>query len=75
MAYLPNPGRIPAECQICDEAGEVTGWRRVHIRLFGGWDSRKAGHDPWPAADGRPATVWRVSRPPHTFEIKEWEIA
>lgn len=74
MPYLPNPGHVPPECEILDDDGNVTGHRKVHVRLFGGWDSRKAGHAPWPAAGGRPPTIWRISRAPHPFEIKEFEV-
>lgn len=73
MPYQPNPGHLPGECILFDEAGEITGYRAVHVRLFGGFDSRAAGHAPWPAAGSRPPTVWTISRKPHAFEIKEWE--
>ena len=74
MPYLRNPGRIPPECEIRDEQGNITGWRKVHVRTFGGWDSRKAGHEPWPAGGGRPPTKWKVDRPPHSFDIQEYEV-
>lgn len=70
-----NDGHIPSECIIRDEAGDITGYRKVHVRLFGGFDTRKAGNDPWPAGGARPPTEWRISKPPHPFEIEEWEIA
>lgn len=69
-----NPGRLPRECVIYDERGNVTGHRAVHVRLFGGWDSRKAGHAPWPSGGGRTPTDWSISKPPHPFQIKEYEI-
>ena len=76
MAYQPNPGRLPADCELLDEHGELAGYRPVHVRLFCGWDSQRAGHAPWPAAGGRPrATVWRISTPPHPFEIQQYEVA
>lgn len=76
MAYARNPGHLPEECEIRGDDGDITGWRSVHVRLFGGYDSRKAGHAPWPAGSHRaPATVWKISRPPHPFQIEEWEIA
>ena len=68
-----NEGRIPPECEIRDEHGNVTGYRAVHVVLFGGLDTRKAGHAPWPAGGGRPRARRRAA--PHPFEIKEWEIA
>ena len=74
MPWHPNPGRLPDACVIRDEGGEVVGYRHVHVRLFGGFDSKAAGHAPWPSADRRPPTEWRISRPPHPFEIKEWML-
>lgn len=72
-----NQGRIPPECEIRDpETGDITGHRAVHVVLFGGYDSKKAGHAPWPSAGGRPhQTVWRIDRPPHDYQIKEFEVA
>ncbi len=70
-----NPGHLPPECEVRDEHGNVTGYRAVHVVLFGGLDTRKLGHAPWPAAGGRPPTQWRISKPPHPYEIMEWEIA
>lgn len=75
MAYVTNVGELPWECIVRDENGKITGWRNVHVRLFGGYDSRKAGHPPWPADGARPATNWAISRRPHPFEIREWEVA
>ena len=74
MAYEPNPGKLPDECVVEDENGNVT-HRAVHVRLFGGWDSRKAGAAPWPSAGRQPATRWAISKRPHNFDIEEWEIA
>jgi len=74
MPYLPNPGHLPPECEILDADGHVVGFRAVHVRLHNGWDSRKAGTNPWPARDGRPPTNWSIRRPiPHPFDIKEFE--
>jgi hypothetical protein len=75
VAYQTNPGRLPPQCEIRDQFGEVTGWRSVHVRLFGGHDTAKLGLAPWPAFGGRPPTQWRVSKVPHAFEIEEWELA
>ena len=75
MAYQPNLGRIPPECEILDEQGNVTGYRAVHVVLFNGFSTSKAGHAPWPAGGGRPPTNWRISKPPHPFEIAEWSFA
>lgn len=74
MVWKANEGRCPYEAEIRDEGGGIAGHRAVHVRLFGGWDSKKAGHKPWPAAGARPPTNWRISRPPHPFEIKEYEV-
>lgn len=66
-----NPGHLPEECIIRDDDGEVTGYRQVMVTLFNG---RTIG--PWPAAGGRPyPTNWKISRPPHRYEIKEYQIA
>lgn len=66
----PNPGHLPPECEILDEDGNVTGHRAVMVKLFGGI---KTG--PWPSAGGRPVpTNWKISKPPHPFEIEEYEI-
>lgn len=67
-----NEGHLPEACRILDDDGHVTGHRAVHVVLFGGFDSRKAGHAPWPSA---PPTVWRISAKPHPYEIREFEIA
>lgn len=75
MAYQPNDGHVPEACIVRDDQGEIASYRKVHVRTFGGWDSRKAGHDAWPAGGGREKTNWRISRPRHAFDIKEWEIA
>ncbi len=70
-----NEGRLPPECEVRDEHGNVTGYRAVHVVLFNGLSTRKLGHAPWPAGGGRPPTNWRISKPPHPYEIMEWEIA
>lgn len=80
VVYLPNPGHLPFDCTIFDEDGQEIGFRQVHVRTFGTpktqpYDSKKAGHAPWPSAGGRPPTNWKVSNPPHAFEIKEYEVA
>jgi hypothetical protein len=77
MAWQPNPGHLPPECEILDEAGEVAGYRSVHVRLFNGWDSKKAGTGAWPAVASRgPSTNWAIRRGnPHPFDIKEWDLA
>lgn len=75
MPYQPNPGHMPEECLERDEYGDVTGYRAVHVRLFGGFDSKREGHPPWPAGSRRqPSTSWTISRPPHPFEIKEFAV-
>jgi len=70
-----NLGECPEAAIIRDEAGEVAGYRAVHVVLFNGWSSKAAGHAPWPAGVGRPPTRWAVSRTPHPFEIESWELA
>ncbi|WP_371431355.1 hypothetical protein [Novosphingobium sp.] len=74
MPHLPNPGHLPDDCLVHDEHGNVTGHRGIHVRLFNGWDSKASGNAPWPSAGGRPPTVWTISRPPHPFEIREFEV-
>lgn len=79
MAYLPNPGHLPFDCTIFDADGREAGFRQVHVRTFGGpdtppYDSKKAGHAPWPAAGARPPTRWEIDRRPHPFQIKEYEV-
>lgn len=70
-----NPGHLPDDCHVVDSGtGESTGHRAVHVVLFNGWSSRGAGHASWPAAGGRPPTQWRISTPPHPFEIREYEV-
>lgn len=71
----PNPGRLPPECEVLDEHGNVTGYRHVHVTLFNGFSTKKRGDAPWPAGGGRPPTIWRISKPPHPADIKEWELA
>lgn len=74
MPYLTNQGQLPPECEVRDKHGDIVSWRAVHVILFGGFDSKKADHAPWPSFGGRPPTVWRISRNPHPFEIKEYEV-
>lgn len=68
----PNIGELPRECRILDEAGEVTGYRAVRIKLFNGMVV-----GPWPSKGGRGGdTKWAISRPkPHPFQIEFWELA
>lgn len=76
MTYHRNPGRLPDDCEAIDpQTGEVTGFRNCHVRLFNGWDSKALGQQPWPSAGGRPPTNWRISKPPHNFEIESYEVA
>jgi hypothetical protein len=75
MPANPGTGHVPDDCYAIDpETGEVVGTRAVHVVLFNGWSSRAAGHAPWPAAGGRLPTQWRISSPPHPFEIREYEV-
>jgi hypothetical protein len=82
MAYKPNPGSLPPECEIWANvatdgvlARSRVGYRNVYVRLFGGYDSAKRGDPPWPSGGGRVPTNWRVSRTPHPYQIEEWELA
>lgn len=75
MAWKRNEGRLPAECVVLSEDGNVESYRAVHVRLFGGFDTQRTGHAPWPAAGGRPPTDWSISRQPHPFQIREYQIA
>lgn len=73
MAYQPNIGERPAAIAIWDETGKVvTGYRPVHVILHGGYDSKQRDVAPWP---GGPPTDWRISNPPHPFQIKSWDLA
>lgn len=73
MAWLINPGHLPPECEIRDEQGNITGYRKCHVRLRGGFDSQKAGHDPWPSKTNRgPTTRWTLGW--HCFDIVEFLI-
>jgi hypothetical protein len=78
VAYQPNIGELPAESLIqeVDEQGKlvITGYRAVHVRLFGGWDSQKTGNAPWPAAGRQPATRWSIEKPPHASDIEFYEV-
>lgn len=72
--FKPNPGHLPFDCTIFDEEGQEAGFRRVHVILFNGWDSREHEHS-WPSVGLRaPLTGWEISKPPHPFEIKEYCI-
>jgi hypothetical protein len=64
-----NPGHCPDEADGTDEGKTFY----VHVRLFGGYSTEEAGHAPWPAT-GRGACDWRISRPPHPFQIEYWEL-
>jgi len=75
VTYSPNIGRLPQGSALRDEAGEVTGYRKAHVRLFGGYDSAKAGRDPWPTGGTRPPTKWSIERVPHPFDIESWSFA
>jgi len=70
-----NPGHLPPECVVTDDNGEAISFHHVHVKLFSGWSSRGAGHQPWPSAGCRPPTDWKISRKPHPFQIEEYELA
>ena len=70
----PNLGRLPAECVVRDKDGNITGYRSVHVVLFGGYSTSKADAAPWPSRDLRVPTVWTISDPPHAYEIEHWSL-
>jgi len=74
VALQPNPGSVPPDCLILDEEGNVASFRKVHVVLFNGHSTRAAGQEPWPAGGTRPPTNWGLSKPPHPFEIKAYEV-
>lgn len=74
MTYQSNMGRMPRECAVLDDDGNFVSYRAVHVRLFNGSDSAKMGHAAWPSAGRQPPTVWKISSPPHPFEIQFYEI-
>lgn len=66
MARYRNPGRLPDDADGTDEGKTF----HVHVELFGGWSSRKAGHAPWPADRSN----WKIRKPPHPFDIEFYEV-
>lgn len=72
MALKPNPGSIPPECIIRDDDGNITGFRRVRVVCFGGYDSGEREPAGW-LSGGRGSCDWTISRKPHPFEISEYE--
>lgn len=68
-----NPGHLPDDCLILDDDGEVTGHRRVHVQLFNGHSTRTKEPAGWPSG-GRGACNWRISKPPHPYEIEFFEV-
>jgi len=58
-----NPGSLPPEA-----AG-----KRIHARLFNGHDTRAKDPQGW-AADGKNGCCWRISKPPHPYDIAEFEV-
>lgn len=75
MTMQPNPGHLPPDCVIRDEDGNIMAYQPVHVVLWNGWSSAATGNAPWPAAGRHPATNWRLSQPPHPFEIQAYEVA
>lgn len=72
MAYHPNAGSLPSACVIADDQGNVTSYRKVHVRLRQGYDTRKVGAAPWPSGGSRPPTRWSLSK--SAFDIIEYEV-
>jgi len=68
-----NPGYLPADCLVRDEARQVIGHRRVRVVLFGGVDSARKEPGGW-ASGGRGACNWAISPRPHPFEIRQYEV-
>lgn len=73
MAYRENRGKLPRSCVVFSDDGEERkSYRKVHVRLRNGFDSRRAGHDPWPAAGTMPPTRWSLEG--HPFDVVEYEV-
>lgn len=49
MPLQPNPGYLPDDCIIRNEAGDVVDHRRVRAVLFGGYDTRHKEPAGWPS--------------------------
>lgn len=73
MSRAPNPGRCPSECEIRDDAGELVGFRRVHVTFFNGRTSREKSPQGYPSG-GRDACNWRIGKPPHPYDIQYFEV-
>ena len=69
-----NPGSLPLECEILEEHDQAAGFWPVHVILFNGHSTKAAGQPPWPSAGRFPPTNWRISKPPHPFEIQQYEV-
>lgn len=70
MAWHPNEtGAVPEQAIIRDEAGNVTGYRNVRVKLRYG----ACPPESWPAAGKRPPTRWTLLGDSH--DIVEFEIA
>lgn len=63
MPVTRNEGRCPPEAE----------GRNIHAILFNGTRTREKSPQGWPAT-GRGACSWRISKPPHPFEIEFWEL-
>lgn len=60
----PNDGRCPPEAD----------GKRIHAKLFNGTLTKAKSPNGWPAT-GRDGCSWKISKPPHPFEIEAWELA
>lgn len=67
----PNPGHMPTACKIIDTDGNFAGYRRVHVVLRGGYDTRRLEPSGW-ASGGRGACDWALTGSP--FDIVEYEV-
>ena len=68
MPWTENKGALPDEAIIRDEAGNVTGYRKVRVKLRCG----RVPAESWPAAGQWPATRWTLLGDSH--DILEFEI-
>ena len=58
-----NQGQLPPEAI----------GKRVRVRTFGGYDTAEKEPNGW-AADGKGGCNWRISSPPHPYEIQFWKV-
>lgn len=71
MAFIPNPGRLPEQCAVLSENGEVVSYRRVHVVLRCGYATKGREPNGW-ASEGRSACRWTIQN--HPYDIMEFEV-